>query len=396
MEWSTWVIIFPILLFSIAVFILLIGPLPRCRGTLLETAYWWLTDDFPVGVKRTALRICGRRVTQCIGRSVGCFVGTAHPFFQALFMVLFGGGLCCASDPGRITDANANLAQRMFPYDLVLFNPYPCRTCKFIKPARSKHCSLCRTCIAGMDHHCVWINNCVGHNNIHLFVSFLASMASMLGYGSWLIFNIFRGFRESAQLDDAWYYDYETRQRVKVTWFQSYQMILAEQPFLGALGILMGLIAPALVIFLGYAFYLIACGATANESDKWSDLNAWIEDGGVRWGPVSHANRVFIESSNPNQRIPDRQVVIDEEVSSSPASDAAAAADTPSTMAEVDSPSQLEGMGPAAAEYGQITSLEEVDNLYDHGWSTNLKYTLFWGPALPACPDNTLDKTKRD
>ena len=34
-----------------------------------------------------------------------------------------------------------------------------------VKPARTHHCSVCKTCVAKMDHHCVFIQNCVGLYN---------------------------------------------------------------------------------------------------------------------------------------------------------------------------------------------------------------------------------------
>lgn len=35
------------------------------------------------------------------------------------------------------------------------------------------HCLYCDKCIEGYDHHCYWINNCVGKNNLDLFFVFL-------------------------------------------------------------------------------------------------------------------------------------------------------------------------------------------------------------------------------
>jgi hypothetical protein len=48
-----------------------------------------------------------------------------------------------------------------------------CPTCKVIRSARSRHCSICNQCVERFDHHCPWVNNCVGAGNHNAFLAFL-------------------------------------------------------------------------------------------------------------------------------------------------------------------------------------------------------------------------------
>lgn len=38
-----------------------------------------------------------------------------------------------------------------------------CNLCRLeISTERTKHCSACNKCVAHFDHHCKWLNHCVG------------------------------------------------------------------------------------------------------------------------------------------------------------------------------------------------------------------------------------------
>ncbi|CAF4816219.1 unnamed protein product [Pieris macdunnoughi] len=54
-----------------------------------------------------------------------------------------------------------------------------CTVCEGFKAPRSHHCKKCGRCVKKMDHHCPWINCCVGHANHGYFSTFL--MFAVLG-----------------------------------------------------------------------------------------------------------------------------------------------------------------------------------------------------------------------
>jgi hypothetical protein len=193
------------------------------------------------------------------------------------------------------TDLNFHPAHQRaltaYPYDTLLYHPgYFCRTCHHPKPPRSKHCSLCRACIQRQDHHCIWINNCVGRNNHVYFLLLLVSITILLAYGSALGYNhltsivtdrfapkhLLRGSTSAKATMLTW--------RARMTWTQlgnAYVYSFSRSPLVGATTLLTLMCTPLAGGFLVYHAYLLWAGATTNETQKWSEFREDVLDGMV-------------------------------------------------------------------------------------------------------------------
>lgn len=55
-----------------------------------------------------------------------------------------------------------------------------CPDCEVLRTQRSKHCATCNRCVERFDHHCPWINNCVGIHNHNPYFVFITTLILVL------------------------------------------------------------------------------------------------------------------------------------------------------------------------------------------------------------------------
>lgn len=83
--------------------------------------------------------------------------------------VLFDGYAC------RTVEEGGNISGRVFVQKgLILHSEVFCYTCKIFRPVASSHCRECKRCIYTMDHHCIWLSNCIGERNYPYFMNLLS------------------------------------------------------------------------------------------------------------------------------------------------------------------------------------------------------------------------------
>ena len=61
-----------------------------------------------------------------------------------------------------------------------------CPECKVIRTPRSRHCNICNKCVERFDHHCPYLNNCVGYRNHVYFLFYVLVMVLNLGHHGWM------------------------------------------------------------------------------------------------------------------------------------------------------------------------------------------------------------------
>lgn len=59
-----------------------------------------------------------------------------------------------------------------------------CYGCKLVPEEGTRHCRRCDKCVVGFDHHCLWLNTCVGSGNYRPWLVFICLMFAWVALGS--------------------------------------------------------------------------------------------------------------------------------------------------------------------------------------------------------------------
>jgi len=276
-------------------------------NSMFDRLYQLLCQKLPSAIKRVAEKSCGKRAPDFLDWLWIYVCYTSNPIVQVFYLCVIVGGFltfaaygfphmpnrlvgsvhkyvgsgvfvvclsvwwkACRTDPGTVTSMNVGDLCKIYEWDDVIFTNAQCKTCEIVKPARSKHCGLCNVCVARFDHHCIWLNNCVGVGNHKWFLSFLFWHLVLCLYGfslgTVLIYNVIA----EKDLQNAVFMDPLTRQKHKATWTIIGQYMLAMEGmiiFVSLLALVMGLV---LFGFFLWHLNLVRIGTTTNEQSKWS------------------------------------------------------------------------------------------------------------------------------
>ncbi|CAN7986700.1 unnamed protein product [Ixodes hexagonus] len=98
-------------------------------------------------------------------------------------------GYLVHSNPGYVGLAAAEIvkssnAAASCSVDLGYGEGDACTVCQMVRPARCSHCHFCGHCVLRRDHHCVWLDTCVGERNHRAFILGLGGLVVALVYGA--------------------------------------------------------------------------------------------------------------------------------------------------------------------------------------------------------------------
>lgn len=185
-----------------------------------------------------------------------------HPFAVLAALLSF---LAACQPPTYLTPTNITSAlHRYSPAPQLYRDGLLCPTCHIVKPPRSKHCSVCGRCVLRFDHHCVWVNACVGEGNHRYFIGFLVAHTAFLMYGAVVLYAILYAILFDSPLSHR----FPHTLHFYVQYLSYYHHIPVGLLFLSSS------LSLLLAAFTAYHLYLVTTNQTTNERHKRADIRA--------------------------------------------------------------------------------------------------------------------------
>mmetsp|Transcript_17907 Transcript_17907/g.42949 ORF Transcript_17907/g.42949 Transcript_17907/m.42949 type:complete len:304 (-) Transcript_17907:291-1202(-) len=110
---------------------------------------------------------------------------------------------CVFTDPGRVPDSwkpDEESCLEVMQVKKKGGGARFCQKCQLPKPPRCHHCRVCNRCVLRMDHHCPWVNNCIGHGNYKAFFLLLIYITAGVVHAMGLLgFQFFQNMHVNAR-----------------------------------------------------------------------------------------------------------------------------------------------------------------------------------------------------
>ncbi|XP_062215533.1 probable protein S-acyltransferase 17 [Phragmites australis] len=209
----------------------------------------------------------------------GYYVSGLHRYLS-IVAVLVGSilfVLTSFSDPGTVTKDNVSQYVSSYPYDNIIYVEKECSTCKITRPARAKHCRICDRCVARFDHHCGWMNNCIGEKNARYFVAFLVWHFLLCVYGALVLGFILAGELKERKVIYIFTAYYGIDYSFSGLFPHVAQWLLAVHNTQILLSVFLAILALLLGGFCAYHAHLCLTNTTTNETFKWQDYIMWMK-----------------------------------------------------------------------------------------------------------------------
>lgn len=195
------------------------------------------------------------------------------------------------------------------------------------------------------DHHCIWLNNCVGYANYRWFLAYLVANIWLLSFGFYMTFGLLR--TKVAESVDAGLPGSLISRWQAVALSDALRTTTCLMLLCGAMVWLV------LAFFIQHLRYMYL-GVTTNEAAKWEDVQDCIADGSIYMyynqdGTPSEANILLQkdEAGCYNRKL---------------------------------TAHELQAVRDLKLELRECKSVADVNNIYDQGFRKNFRDRVFTTP----------------